>query len=207
MARHRRKPPADPPAFPCTVVVDTREQHPYAFAHIPADAHQGEGLLAIRTEVRTLRSGDYSLAGYEALVAVERKSKADLFGTVGQGRERFERELARLNGMQFAAVVVEAEWSEIFRDPPPHTQLQPKTIFRSVTAWKQRFVRVHWEFWPGRAAAEAVAFRVLERFWKERMEEAKRGRVDRAVRTLLPTGEEGGEGEAEPNEPTEESES
>lgn len=198
MARRRTKPAAEPPAFPPAIVIDTREQHPYAFDRIPADAYQGEGLLAIRTEVRTLRSGDYSLAGYEHRVAVERKSKADLFGTVGQGRERFERELARLNGMQFASVVVEAEWSEILTDPPPHTQLSPKTINRSVLAWKQRFVRVHWEFWPGRTAAEAITFRILERFWKERMEEARVGKVERAVRTLLPA-----EGEAEPNDPTE----
>ena len=187
MARPRRKPAADPPAFPCTVVIDTREQAPYSFAHIPADAHQGEGLLAIRTEVRTLRSGAYSLAGYEHRVAVERKSKADLFGTVGQGRERFERELARLNGMQFACVVVEAEWSEVMGDPPRHTRLSPKTIFRSVLAWQQRFPRVHWHFWPPRRAAEIVTFRVLERFWKERVAEAEKEMVSEAVRTPLPT--------------------
>lgn len=196
MARRRTKPPADPPAFPCAIVIDTREQNPYAFARIPADAYQGEGLLAIRTEVRTLRSGDYSLAGYEHRVAVERKSKQDLFGTVGQGRDRFERELVRLNGMQFAAVVVEAEWSEVMGDPPPHTQLQPKTIFRSVLAWQQRYPRVHWHFWPTRRAAEIVTFRVLERFWKERMEEARVGKVERAVRTLLPVDGDEGEGEA-----------
>lgn len=196
MPRPRRAKPADPPAFPPAVVIDTREQSPYAFARIPADAHQGVGLLAVRTEVRTLKSGDYSLAGYEARVAVERKSAADLFGTVGQGRERFERELERLHGMQFAAVVVEAEWSEILGSPPPHTQLQPKTIFRSVLAWQQRFTRVHWWFVPGRSAGEKTTFRVLERFWKERQEEAKRGRVDTAVRTLLDTPTTDGEDDA-----------
>ena len=188
--------PAAPPSFPPAVVCDTREQAPYTFARIPADAHQGEGFVAIRTEVRTLRSGDYSIAGYEARVACERKSIQDLFGTIGQGRERFERELERLHGMQFAAVVVEAEWSEILASPPRHSHLQPKTIFRSVLAWQQRFTRVHWWFVPGRDAGEVTTFRVLERFWKERMEEAKTGRVDTAVRTILdvePT--EPGEGE------------
>ena len=201
MARRRTKPAADPPAFPCAVVIDTREQHPYSFADI-TDVVRGEPqVIAVRTEVRTLASGDYSLAGYEHRVAVERKSKQDLFGTVGQGRDRFERELVRLNGMQFAAVVVEAEWSEVMGDPPPHTQLQPKTIYRSVLAWQQRFTRVHWWFMPGRAAAEVTTFRVLERFWKERMEEARVGKVERAVRTLLPA--DGDEGD----EPTEENQS
>jgi len=89
--------------------------------------------------------------------------------------------------MQFAAVVVEAEWSEILASPPPHTQLTPKTIFRSVLAWQQRFPRVHWWFVPGRSAGETTTFRVLERYWRERQEEAKRGRADTAVRTLLDT--------------------
>ena len=38
---------------------------------------------------------------------------------------------------------------------------------------------------PGRDAGEVTTFRVLERFWKERQEEAKAGRRDRAVRTIL----------------------
>lgn len=200
MARRRNKPAADPPAFPCAIVIDKQEQLPYAFARIPADAHQGQGLVAIRTEVRKIRTGDYTLAGYESRVSVERKSKEDLFRTIGQERERFERELVRLHGMQFGAVVVEAEWSEIFNDPPGYSQLQPKTIYRSVLAWQQRFTRVHWWFMPGRAAAEVTTFRVLERFWKERMEEARVGKVERAVRTLLPAD---GDGEEEPTEENE----
>jgi ERCC4-type nuclease len=43
--------------------------------------------------------------GFADQIAVERKSLADLFGTLGQGRERFERELVRLSAHQYAAVV------------------------------------------------------------------------------------------------------
>ena len=201
MARRRTKPAADPPAFPCAIVIDQQEKIPYAFDRIKADASQGEGFVVVRTEVGHLKTGDYSLAGYEHRVACERKSKADCFSTIGQGRDRFERELARLNGMQFACVVVEAEWSEIFSDPPKHSQLPPRTIYRSVLAWQQRFPRVHWEMCPGREFAEVTTFRVLERFWKERMEEARLGKVERAVRTLLPADGDG-EGEGEGEEPT-----
>lgn len=167
MARRRKI--ADP-AFP-TVLIDTREQSPWQFRSIPVDAVDGDGVRLVHTEVRGLKSGDYSLDGFADLVAVERKSKSDLFGTVGQGRDRFIRELERLNAMTFAAVVVEAEWSDLYADPPRHSALSPKTIFRSVLAWQQRYPRVHWHFWPTRAAAEVVAFRILERFWKERLSE------------------------------------
>jgi DNA excision repair protein ERCC-4 len=181
MARRKTKPAADQPAFPCMVIIDQQEKLPYSFAHIKADASQGEGFVAVRTEVGHLKTGDYSLAGYEHRVACERKSMQDLFGTIGQGRERFERELVRLNGMQFACVVVEAEWSEIFADPPRHSQLSPRTVWRSYLAWEQRYVNVKWKFLPGREFAEVATFRTLERFWKERVKEAGEGMVTTEV--------------------------
>ncbi len=159
---------------PFTVIIDTREQLPWAFDSVPADAHQGgaeAGYVVVPKAVGTLGAGDYSLAGYETRVAVERKSAADLLGTIGQGRERFERELARLAEFDFATVVVEAELSELKLNPPRHSQVQFKTITRSVQAWQQRYLRVHWMFLPGRRAGMLWGYRVLERFHKERMKE------------------------------------
>lgn len=163
-----KKPTPDTPVvFPATIIVDTREQSPYQFTGFVADATDGAGPLVIQTRTAGLASGDYSLAGMEEVVAVERKSLADLFSTIGQGRSRFERELQRLNQMRFAAVVVEAEWSTVLNDPPPHTRLTPKTIWRSVVCWQQRYTRVHWSFLPSRRHAEVMTLRVLERAWKE----------------------------------------
>jgi DNA excision repair protein ERCC-4 len=162
-----RKHPPPPPTFPTVIVIDTREQSPYTFASIRSDARDGGKLLAITTRRGTLRSGDYSLLGYERRIAVERKSLADLYGTLGRGRARFERELARLAAMQFAAVVVEAEWSEVLGSPPPRSRLNPKTIYRSVLAWQQRYPSVHWWFLPGRAYGEVTTFRILDRFLRE----------------------------------------
>jgi DNA excision repair protein ERCC-4 len=156
-----------PCAFPGVVLVDTREQLPYLFDAIRADKREGGGVLAVPTRVEGLPSGDYSLDGFADRVAVERKSPADLFGTLGKGRERFDRELARLADMEFAAVVVEAEWTEIVNNPPARSQLPPRTVFRSVLAWQQRYPRVHWWTVPGRAMGEVVTFRILERFHRE----------------------------------------
>lgn len=169
LARTRTTPDAVAVA-PFTVVVDTREQLPWDFAGIKADAAQGGpagGNLVIPAVVSCLPAGDYSIHGYGGRIAVERKSKADLFGTIGQGRDRFLRELERLNEYESASVIVEAEISEIFSDPPPHTELRPKTISRSVIAWQLRFARVHWWFLPGRQAAMAWAYRVMERWWRD----------------------------------------
>lgn len=162
-----------PVTFARTVLVDNREQHPYAFAGLVADRRQGGGPLVVPTRTVCLATGDYSLDGYADRVAVERKSLNDLFHTLSQGRDRFERELARLNEMDVAAVMVEAEWSAVFTDPPRFSHLEPKTVFRSVLAWCQRFPRVHWYPVPDRAFGEAATLRILERFLREREREGR----------------------------------
>lgn len=158
-------------AFLIPVIVDTREQAPYSFAGLTCDASDGGGPLTVPTVRGTLASGDYSLVGY-AGIAIERKSIADLYGTIGQGRERFERELVRLNELDFAAVVIEASFPEICSEPPPHTKLPPKTVFRSILAWSVRYPRVHWFPCGDRRLAEVTTFRLLERYVKEKVPNA-----------------------------------
>jgi len=153
---------------PFTVVIDTREQTPYMFADLRCDQREGGGPLSVLIARAGLDTGDYSVVGYEKIVAIERKSLADLFHTLGQDRERFERELERLSSYETARVLVEAEWSEILNSPPQHSQLLPKTVWRSVIAWQERYPRIHWLMVPGRAFGEMAVYRILERAWKER---------------------------------------
>jgi DNA excision repair protein ERCC-4 len=157
----------EPIIFPAVIAVDNREQLPYAFLNIRSDAKEGRRPMVIRTARTTLKSGDYSIVGFEDRIACERKSAEDAFSTFGTGRARFERELERLNQLDYAAVVIEAEWSAIVNSPPERTQFLPKSFFRSVVAWTYRYPRVHWWAFPGRAFAEVATFRLLERFWRE----------------------------------------
>lgn len=185
-----RRPTAPPASLPYTVVIDTREQTPYAFAQ---PFRVGKKSFAVPSVVATLGSGDYSLSGYQSRVAVERKSLADLYSTLGSGRARFERELERLEFYDFAAVVVEAEWSTILGSPPKHSRLNPKTVICSVLAWQQRYPRIHWWCVPGRGVGEVVTLRILDRYWRETEEaekevaawrEAKR-QTDREVEKVM----------------------
>ena len=80
-----------------TIIIDTREQEGYSF----------DPRLAA-TVRRALPAGDYSVAGLEAAVAVERKTLDDLVSTVIHSRERFRNELRKLAGYRAACVVVEA---------------------------------------------------------------------------------------------------
>ncbi len=81
------------------IVIDTREQEPYDF-----------GAPSMR---RKLDAGDYSLAGLETQVAIERKSLDDYVSTVIRNRRRFGAELRRLAAYDFACVVVEADLADI----------------------------------------------------------------------------------------------
>lgn len=84
------------------VVVDTREQQPYSFdpAHV----------TCVR---RALPAGDYSLEGYEASVAVERKSLEDFVASAIAARTRFARELRALGEYDLGCVVVEASLEDV----------------------------------------------------------------------------------------------
>jgi len=103
-------------------------------------------------------------------VAVERKSLEDFFGCVGSDRERFEKQLARLDELPVGVMMIEADWQRVLRGAP-NSKLLPKTVVRSVIAWQQDyFPGVHWWFAPGKRAAEVFTFRMLQRFWKKRVE-------------------------------------
>ena len=140
------------------ILCDTREQNPYQFRKIEPRPEVAQA---------TLTTGDYSLQGFEGLITVERKSLADAFGTFGRGRARFERELVRMMDFQFAAVVIEADWYTILRNPPRRSRVKPRTIYASVIAWQQRF-GVHFWCCVNRAFAEKTTYRILERFWMDK---------------------------------------
>lgn len=83
------------------VIVDTREQQPLRFSRLASQSG-------------TLQTGDYSFAGGEEHLAIERKSVADLVGCcVGDSRDRFFRELHRLRGFAFRRLLVIGAREEI----------------------------------------------------------------------------------------------
>ncbi|MCC5829276.1 MAG: ERCC4 domain-containing protein [Phycisphaeraceae bacterium] len=84
-----------------TIVIDTREQHPYTFG--------------CATQRHKLEAGDYSVLGKENRIAVERKSLADFVHTVIHDAPRFRTELEKLAALEFACVAVEADLDDVLR--------------------------------------------------------------------------------------------
>ena len=156
---------------PYTIVIDTREQHPFSFTGFAADAKQKYRDLLVLTETGTLKTGDYSLKGFETRIAGERKSLSDAYNTFGNNRARWERELKRLAEMEFAFIVTEASWPSILSyEPPPSAsgrQFTPKHFYRSVISWQIDYPTIHWWFCSTRRFAERTTLRILEHYWKE----------------------------------------
>lgn len=137
------------------VAVDTREQRPYLYTAADYDG-QGRG-------VATLTTGDYSIVGREADVAVERKTKADAYGSLGgDRRERFEAEARRLGEMFYGAIVIESSLPE-FLKPLEHSEMNPVAAVASLVSWSVRYGVPVW-FGGDRRHSAALTYNILEKF-------------------------------------------
>ena len=87
------------------VLIDTREQQPLSFARFP------NWIASERSA--TLPTGDYSVLGMEADIALERKSLPDLVSTLMHHRQRFFRECERLATFRYRAILVEATYEQV----------------------------------------------------------------------------------------------
>ena len=106
------------------IVIDTRERLAYKF--------QTQSLRG------TLATGDYSIAGLEDLIAIERKTRDDLIGCLTGGRQRFERELHRGRALDYFAVIIEATLSELVNGNY-RSQMTPKSAIQSLMAFSVRY--------------------------------------------------------------------
>lgn len=157
---------------PFTVLVDTREQDPWHFSEIVIEKR----LWVIHREIVTLATGDYSINACENRLCIERKSAADLVGSVTAGNARFRREHERMQDIVkfggktggFACVVVEGSLDRICDelDAEEGRRVTGDMIIGAVASWSQRY-GVHWFFAGDRRRAELLAFRLMVKWWKE----------------------------------------
>ena len=146
-----------------TVAIDTREQAPFLFHGFRVHGHgsSGDGRdsgnqpLVIPTEIKTLKTGDYSIVGFEDQVTIERKSIDDAINTVVLERERFTRELERMESFHYAAVVVEGSFEKCLAVIRQHDRrFSPRAFSRGVLSFDLQF-RCKWHFRIDRRAALA----------------------------------------------------
>lgn len=121
----------------CILLVDTREQEPFELER-----------ASIR---KALKTGDYSILGPDGRdwsrsdIAIERKSLDDLWGSVFQGRERFENEMRRATRdlMKFA-VCVEGDWTDFFKINDPENNRYARSIMATCRDWWIEYDCMFW---------------------------------------------------------------
>ena len=133
------------------IAVDTREKHPFKYEN---------GIL------KTLKTGDYSILGFESKITIERKSKTDAYSSLGAGRIRFENELKRLSEFDYSAIVIESSLAD-FLQAPPFTRMNPKAALNSLVSWSVKY-KVFIFFASDRQHARALVYRILEKYFKYR---------------------------------------
>lgn len=148
-----------------TIIIDTREQKPYDFLTVSSPPP--------KTIRKKLDSGDYSILGIESLVCCERKELSDLFSSVGKGRKRLEAEFERMSKMDYAVLLIENDYRTMFINPPVRSKMQPKSVFRSLITWSQRYNIHIWNLW-NREAAEKTCYLILKRYWDDLKEEKRK---------------------------------
>lgn len=104
-----------------TAVIDSREQMPFT-------------LSPMKTVRGTLATADYSIAGLENVIAIERKSLGDLISCIGAERERFEKEIQRLLAYPTRAVIVETTWHQL-ESGGWRSNVTPQSAVGSVVGW------------------------------------------------------------------------
>ena len=99
---------------PFKVVIDNREKAPFHFTGLETNKDKNSLPIIVETITdRHLETGDYSIDGLENEITIERKSKVDLYGSLGRNRDRLEREFQRMQAMKYSAIVLEADWEEV----------------------------------------------------------------------------------------------
>lgn len=125
------------------IIQDSREQLALKFH----DLHI-RGVKSLETIVHKLDEGDYSIKGLESKVFIERKSCSDLYGTIFQGRERFERELDRVENKnyKYRYLIIEstpfgfAQYMEYHRN-----MIHFNSAFSTLMSYAQRYnLKIRW---------------------------------------------------------------
>ncbi|MFA5135712.1 MAG: ERCC4 domain-containing protein [Patescibacteria group bacterium] len=126
------------------ILIDTREQLPLRFTRFAS-------------EVATLPVGDYGVKGFSdwqcPRFVVERKELNDLCGSLGNGRERFLREIEKMRQFEFRALVIEATEIQI-QNHEYTSQILPASVFGTLDALRVR-CNLH-VLWCGDAVGAAT---------------------------------------------------
>lgn len=91
------------------VIKDTREKNGWDFDFL-------EGCKAM--EISCLKTGDYTIEGYEHILCIERKaSTAEIANNLGVNKKRFDAEMQRISNFPQAFLILEFSMTDLLDFP------------------------------------------------------------------------------------------
>jgi len=141
------------------IVTDTRENCGYLFKDKEAEA---------KIVMKKLATGDYSLEGFENEIVIERKRINELFGNFAGDRERFMREVERMEKIPYKFLLIEGS----FRDLAQIKKVPGKVSIKLVVATLISLMIKHnikVVFAGNPKLAEQLAYRILIKFFNYKM--------------------------------------
>lgn len=141
-----------------TILFDTREQDSLDFS----------GFRDVESIRQGLKTGDYSLQGFEDKLCFERKSVADLVGTLIGGHERFLREMERMKPFEEKYILIEHSPTVLYNYCAQHGwQKKFDVVMQSLLAYAYHYhVRVR--FCKDREDMAKYIVKKIKEFLKEK---------------------------------------
>lgn len=87
-----------------TIIEDSREQNPLSF----------DGFRDVNVVRQGLKTGDYSIQGYEDRLCFERKATGDAVSTLINGHTRFLKEMERMRDFEANYILIEHSPSVLY---------------------------------------------------------------------------------------------
>jgi len=140
-----------------TIIVDTREQHPWELKHYT-------------TASRKLDTGDYSVEGFENVLCIERKYSISEFVN-NMGEKRFKDVLERMKSYDYSFIIMEFNFNDILNFPIGSTipkrvwdklKISPSYIIKYITDIQMHY-GIHVLFCDSPAGAEKMALSIMRR--------------------------------------------
>lgn len=140
------------------LVIDTRETN--ALFKKPY-----KGMIVTRN---TLKTGDYSVRGFEDKVCIERKSIQDLFVSLGSERSRFYDEIERMKTYESKVLLVEGKHEDCLCFKP-YTKMHPNAVRASLMSiWVRHGIPIY--FATNRHWAEVFVIDYLVKYYRIKRE-------------------------------------
>ena len=137
------------------IIMDTRENCGYLFKGKEAEA---------KIVMKKLDVGDYSLEGYENEIVIERKRINELFGNFAGDRERFMREVERMEKIPYKFLLIEGSFSDLVEMKKLPGKVSIKLVVATLISLMIKH-NIKVVFAGNPKLAEQLAYRILLKFF------------------------------------------